>query len=82
MSSFQPTCSIYSFIYLLQIEDRLFVDYQALKEVTVPLRDVMDYEANNNNDSDVTYQRLLYVQEQLNTSLEQLENMVSKHYIQ
>ena len=81
MSSFQPTCS-YSFIYLLQIEDRLFVDYQALKEVAVPLRDVMDYEANNNNDSDFTYQRLLYVQEQLNTSLEQLENMVSKHCIQ
>ena len=45
------------------------------------MRDVVDYEANNNNDSDVTYQRLLYVQEQLNTSLEQLENMVSKHYI-
>ena len=40
----------------------------------------MDYETNNNNDSDVTYQRLLYVQEQLNTSLEQLENMVSKYY--
>ena len=42
------------------------------------MRDVVDYEANNNyNDSDATYQKLLYVQEQLNTSLEELENMVS-----
>ena len=45
------------------------------------MRDVVDYEANNNyNDSDATYQKLFYVQEQLNTSLEELENMVSTLY--
>ena len=54
----------------------MFVDYQLLKDVTVPLRDVVDYEAHISNDSDPMYQKLVYAQTQLNTSLENLQNMV------
>ena len=50
------------------------MDYQ---ELTVPLRDIMNYEAHSSNDSD-TYQKLIFVQRQLNTSLRELGNIVSK----
>ena len=53
------------------------MDYQVLKELTVSLRDVVNYKAHSSNDSD-TYQKLIFVQRQLNTSLRKLGNMVSK----
>ena len=53
------------------------MDYQVLKELTVPLRDVVNYEAHSSKDSD-TYQKLIFVQRQLNTSLRELGNIVSK----
>ena len=53
------------------------MDYQVLKELTVPLRDVVNYEAHSSKDSD-TYQKLIFVQRQLNTSLMELGNIVSK----
>ena len=71
----------YSF-YLMQIEDRLFVNYQALNDVTVPLRDVVNYEAHVSNGSEFTYRKVVYVQRQLNISLEELHNMVNKYYTQ
>ena len=75
MANLIQTAYTYSF-YLIQIEDRMFVDYQLLKDVTVPLRDVVDYEAHISNDSHPMYQKLVYAQTQLNTSLEELQNMV------
>ena len=53
------------------------MDYQVLKELTVPLRDVVNYEAHSSKDSD-TYRKLIFVQRQLNTSLMELGNIVSK----
>ena len=65
--------------YLTQIEEHLVMDYQVLKDLTVPLRDVVNYEARIKNDSDPdTYQKLIYAEGQLNISLRKLGNMVSK----
>ena len=54
------------------------MDYQVLKELTVPLRDVVDYEAHSSSKDSDTYQKLIFVQRQLNTSLRELGNIVSK----
>ena len=67
---------IYSYNHSIQIEDHLLIDY-IMNELTVPLRDVANYEAHNGNDSS-TYQRLVWVQTQLNTSLEEIQNIASK----
>ena len=55
------------------------MDYQELKELTIPLRDVVNYEAhiqNDSSDSD-TYKMLMGAEGQLNTSLRELGNMVA-----
>ena len=52
-----------------------------LKELTVPLRDIVNYEADISNVSDIYY-KLARVQAQINTSLEDIQNMVSKACIQ
>ena len=69
---------IYSFC-LTQMEERLFMDYQVLKDLTVPLRDVVNYEVRIKNDSDPdTYQKATYAERQLNISLRALGKMVHK----
>ena len=69
---------IYSFC-LTQMEERLFMDYQVLKDMTVPLRDVVNFEARIVNDSDPdTYQKATYAERQLNISLRALGKMVHK----
>ena len=63
------------------MEERLFMKYQALNDLTVPLRDVVKFEAcivNDSNASD-TCKKLIYAEGQLNTSLRELGNMVSKN---
>ena len=64
-------------ISCIKVDDRLFIDYQVLKGLTAPLRDVVNYEAQINNASDI-YQKLTWVQEQINSSLRELHDMVSK----
>ena len=64
----------------MQIEDRLAIDYQILNELTVPLRDVLNYEAHNINDSD-PYENLSWAQTQLNTSLEEIQDIVSTNFV-
>ena len=65
--------------YLTQIEEHLVMDYQVLKDLTVPLRDVVNYEAHIKSDLDPdTYQKLIDAEGQLNISLRKLGNMVSK----
>ena len=64
----------------MQIEDRLAIDYQILNELTVPLRDVLNYEAHNINDSD-PYEKLSWAQTQLNTSLEEIQDIVSTNFV-
>ena len=51
------------------------IDYQVIEELTVPLRNVINYEAHNKNDSDM-YQKLVWAQKQINTSLEEIQNVV------
>ena len=64
---------------MTQIEEHLVMDYQVLKDLTVPLRDVVNYEARIKSDLDPdTYQKLIYAEGQLNISLRKLGNMVSK----
>ena len=64
---------------MTQIEEHLVMDYEVLKDLTVPLRDVVNYEARIKNDSDPdTYQKLIYAEGQLSISLRELGNMVSK----
>ena len=63
----------------MQVEDRLAIDYQILKELAVPLRDVMNYEAHNSDDS--RYQKLAWAQSQLNSSLEEIQNIVSTTFV-
>ena len=62
----------------IQIEDRLLIDYQVLNELTTPLRDVVNYEGHTSNKSNI-YQKLAWAQEQLNTSLEEIQNIVSNN---
>ena len=64
----------------MQVEDRLAIDYQILNELAVPLRDVTNYEAHNINDSS-TYQLLAWAQSQLNSSLEEIQNIVSTAFV-
>ena len=63
----------------MQDEDRLAIDYQILNELAVPLRDVMNYEAHNSDDS--RYQKLIWAQAQLNSSLEEIQNIVSTTFV-
>ena len=53
------------------------IDYEVIEELTVPLRAVVNYEAHVGNDSD-KYEKLLWAERQINTSLEEIQNMV--HY--
>ena len=55
-----------------------------LNELTTPLRDVVNYEGRirNNNTNDLNlYQKAAWAWEQLNTSLEELQKIVSKKQI-
>ena len=55
------------------------MDYQLLQDLTVPLRDVVNYEVRVKNDSDPDiYQKLIYAEGQLNISLRALGSMVCK----
>ena len=64
---------------LTQMEERLFMDYQALNDLSVPLRDVVNYEVRIKNDSNPNQrQKLIYAEGQLNISLRELGNMVCK----
>ena len=74
-------CSNFMF-YAIQIEDRLLIDYQILNKLTTPLRDVVNYEGRirNNNINDLNlYQKVAWAWEQLNTSLEEIQKIVSKN---
>ena len=57
----------------------MFVNYEVLKVLVTPLRDVVNYEAHNSTDSD-TYQKLNSAQRKLNSSIEEIQIMVGKHY--
>ena len=46
-----------------------------LNELTTPLRDVVNYEGQIGNDTDI-YQKLAWAQEQLNASVEEIQNTV------
>ena len=61
----------------MQVEDRLSIDYQVLQELVTPLRDVENYEGNISSDSDI-YRRLGLAWGQLNTSLDDILDIVSK----
>ena len=66
-------------IYIsLQIEERMSIDYKVIEELTVPLRDVMNYEAHISNDSDI-YQKLMWAESQINSSLEEIQDMVCSY---
>ena len=60
---------------LLQIEERMSIDYQVIEELTVPLRDVMNYEGRNSNDSDM-YRKLMLAESYINSSLDEIQDMV------
>ena len=51
------------------------IDYEVIEELTVPLRAVVNYEAHVGNDSD-KHEKLLWAERQINTSLEEIQNMV------
>lgn len=51
------------------------IDYEVIEELAVPLRAVLNYEAHVGNDSD-KYQKLVWAERQINTSLEEIQNMV------
>ena len=63
------------YFILLQIEERMSIDYQVIDELTVPLKDVLNYEAGISNNSDI-YQRLMWAESQINSSLEEIQDMV------
>ena len=66
-------------IYIsLQIEERMSIDYKVIEELTVPLRDVMNYEAYISNDSDI-YQKLIWAESQIISSLEEIQDMVCSY---
>ena len=46
-----------------------------IEELSVPLRDVVNYEKQIDNDSDM-YQKLLWAERQINSSLEEIQDMV------
>ena len=72
---FHAYIAIHMIFIPLQIEQRMSIDYQVIEELTVPLRDVMNYEARNSNDSDM-YQKLMWAESQINSSLEEIQDMV------
>ena len=51
------------------------IDYQVIEELTVPLRDVMNYEAGISTDSDI-YQKLTWAESQINSSLAEIQDLV------
>ena len=63
------------YFILLQIEERMSIDYQVIDELTVPLKDVLNYEAGISNNSDI-HQRLMWAESQINSSLEEIQDMV------
>ena len=46
-----------------------------IEELSVPLRDVVKYEEHVDNDSDM-YEKLLWAERQINSSLEEIQDMV------
>ena len=46
-----------------------------IEELSVPLRDVVNYEEQVNDDSDM-YEKLLWAERQINSSLEEIQDMV------
>ena len=46
-----------------------------MEELSVPLRDVVNYEEQVDNDSDM-YEKLLWAERQINSSLEEIQDMV------
>ena len=60
-----------------QIEDRLSYDYRLLEELMLPLEGVLNYESTQLGNDSITYQRLAVALRQLNTSLIEIENIVS-----
>ena len=54
------------------------IDYKVIEELTVPLRGVMNYEAHISNDSDI-YQKLMWAESQINSSLEEIQDMVCSY---
>ena len=46
-----------------------------IEELSVPLRDVVNYEEHVNDDSDM-YQKLLWAERQINSSLDEIQDMV------
>ena len=46
-----------------------------IEELSVPLRDVVNYEEQVDNDSDM-YEKLLWAERQINSSLEEIQDMV------
>ena len=46
-----------------------------IEELSVPLRDVVNYEEQVDNDSDM-YEKLLWAERQINSSLEDIQDMV------
>ncbi|XP_065913124.1 uncharacterized protein [Dysidea avara] len=61
----------------LTIEDRLSYDYRLLEELMLPLEGVLNYESTQLGNDSITYQRLAVALRQLNTSLIEIENIVS-----
>ena len=51
------------------------IDYEVIEELSVPLRDVVNYEEQVDNDSDM-YEKLLWAERQINSSLEEIQDMV------
>ena len=46
-----------------------------IEELSAPLRDVVNYEEQVDNDSDM-YEKLLWAERQINSSLEEIQDMV------
>ena len=69
------TSQYIQYFVLLQIEERMSIDYQVIEDLIVPLRDVMNYEAGISTDSDI-YQKLMWAESQINSSLAEIQDMV------
>ena len=53
------------------------IEYQVIEELTIPLRDILIYEAHVNSSSE-TYQELVGIQSQINSSLAEIQSMVHR----
>ena len=51
------------------------IDYQVIEELTVPLRDMVNYEAGISNHSDI-HEKLMWAESQINSSLAEIQDMV------